>query len=334
VNRIAITGSSGYLGRKFTEHLRRHHGHVEIMGIDIRAPSGVGPFPDRFVPLDILSGELAGILQEFRPDTVVHAAFVLTPIRDWRKMRRINVDGCRNLLEAAAGAGIERLMLVSSANAYGASPDNPVPIDEMQPSRSSAFQYAADKMEMETLVDQFSAQRPDIAVSRIRPAIIAGAGMDNYLYRFIFKPILVVLPDGYDVPVQFVHEDDVVSAMLAILTAGARGPFNIGPPDWCLASTIAAETRRRTARRPFGPIKKALYRLAWAARVPIYNAPAEFLDFARYPWVIAPNRLERELGFRFRHSSHATLLETIRSRQPSGKQRVPAVRRQCFRDLN
>jgi len=325
VNRIAITGSSGYLGRKFTEHLRRYHGHAEILGIDIHAPSGAGSSPDRFVPLDILSGELAGILQHFRPDTVVHAAFVLTPIRDRRQMRRINVEGCRNLLEAAAGAGVERLMLVSSATAYGASADNPVPIDEMQPLRSSAFQYAADKVEMETLADQFSAQHPDIAVSRIRPAIIAGAGMDNYLYRFIFKPIVVVLPDGYDMPVQFVHEDDVVSAMLAILTAGARGPFNIGPPDWCLASTIAAETRRRTVRLPFGPIK-TLYRLAWAAHLPIHDAPAEFLDFARYPWVVAPNRLERELGFQFRHSSHATLLETIRSRQPSGKQRLPAAR--------
>ncbi len=325
MKRVAITGSSGYLGTKLTEHLRRHHGHAEILGIDIRAPGRARPSPDRFVTLDILSGELAGVLQDFRPDTVVHAAFVFTPMRDRRKMRRINVEGCRNLLDAAAGAGVERLMLVSSATAYGASADNPVPIDDMQPLRSSAFQYAADKVEMEALADQFAARHPDIAVSRVRPAIIAGAGLDNYLYRFIFKPIVVVLPDGYDMPVQFVHEDDVVSAMLAILTAGARGPFNIGPPDWCLASTIAAETRRRTLRLPLGPIK-ALYRLAWAVHLPIYDSPVEFLDFARYPWVVAPNRLERELGFQFRHSSHATLLETIRSRQPSGKQRVPAAR--------
>lgn len=325
MKRVAITGSSGYLGTKLTEHLRRHHGHAEILGIDIRAPGRTGPSPDRFVTLDVVSGELAGVLQDFRPDTVVHAAFVFTPMRDRQKMRRINVEGCRNLLDAAAGAGVERLMLVSSATAYGASADNPVPIDDMQPLRSSAFQYAADKVEMEALADQFAVRHPDIAVSRVRPAIIAGAGLDNYLYRFIFKPIVVVLPDGYDMPVQFVHEDDVVSAMLAILTAGARGPFNIGPPDWCLASTIAAETRRRTLRLPLGPIK-TLYRLAWAVHLPIYDSPVEFLDFARYPWVVAPNRLERELGFRFRHSSHATLLETIRSRQPSGKQRVPAAR--------
>ena len=325
MKRIAITGSSGYLGRKFTEHLRRLHGHVEILGIDIRAPSRTAPSLDRFVNVDILSEDLAGALQDFRPDTVVHAAFVLTPIRDRRKMRRINVDGCRNLLAAVAGAGVEQLMLVSSATVYGASVDNPVPMDETQPLRSSAFQYAADKVEMEILADEFAARHPGIAVSRVRPAVIAGAGMDNYLYRFIFKPIVVVLPDGYDMPVQFVHEDDVVSAMLAILTAKTRGAFNIGPPDWCVASTIAAETRRRTLRLPFGPIR-TIYRLAWAAHLPIYDAPVEFLDFARYPWVVASRRLERELRFQFRYSSHATLLETIRSRQPSGKERLSAAR--------
>jgi UDP-glucose 4-epimerase len=325
MKRVAITGSSGYLGRKFAEHLRRQQGQVEILGIDVRAPGRTAPPPDRFVTLDILSPDLARTLQDFKPDTVVHAAFVFAPIRDRRQMRRINVDGCRNLLAAVAGTSVERLMLVSSATVYGASAENPVPIDEGQPVRSSAFQYAADKVEAEILAGTFAERNPAVAVSRVRPAIIGGAGMDNYLYRFIFGPMRVGLLDGYDTPVQFVHEDDVVAAMLAILTAGARGPFNIGPPDWCLASNIAAATRRSTVRLPFR-LMKVLHRLAWAAHLPGHEAPAELLDFARYPWVVAPRRLEQELGFRFRYSSHATLQETIRSRQPTGKVRLTAAR--------
>jgi UDP-glucose 4-epimerase len=298
---------------------------VEILGIDVRAPGRTVPPPDRFVTLDMLSPDLAGTLQDFKPDTVVHAAFVFTPIRDRRKMRRINVDGFRNVLAAVAGTSVERLMLVSSATVYGASADNPVPIDERQPVRSSPFQYAADKVETETLAETFAERNPAIAVSRVRPAIIGGAGMDNYLYRFIFSPMRVGLLDGCDMTVQFVHEDDVVAAMLSILAAGARGPFNIGPPDWCLASSIAAETRRRTVHLPFR-LMKVIHRLAWAAHLPGYEAPTEFLDFARYPWVVAPRRLEQELGFQFRYSSHATLQETVRSRQPAGKVRLTAAR--------
>jgi UDP-glucose 4-epimerase len=323
MKRVAVTGSSGYLGRKFLEHMRRRHGAVETLGIDICSPSSASASPDRFVALDILSTELAGIVRDFQPDTIVHAAFVLAPIRDRKRMRRINVDGCRNVL--AAASGVERMMLVSSATVYGAWPDNPVPMDESQPLRASTFQYAADKVAIESLAKQFAEQHPGVAVSHVRPAIIGGEGMDNFLYRFIFDQMLVVLLDGYDTPVQFVHEDDVAAAMLAILTADARGVFNIGPPNWCQASEIAAETRRRLVRLPFR-LMKIIHGLAWAARLPGHESPAEFLDFARYPWVVAPRRLEQELGFRFRYTSRETLLETIRSRQPSEKGRLTAAR--------
>jgi UDP-glucose 4-epimerase len=311
MKRVAVTGSSGYLGRKFLGHLRQRQDAVEILGIDVRPPASVAAAPDRFVAIDMLSSDLTGPLRDFQPDTIVHAAFVLAPIRDREKMRRINVDGCRNVL--AAANGVERFMLVSSATAYGAWPDNPVPMDETQPLRASSFQYAADKVEIECLAREFAERHPAIAVSCVRPAIIGGAGMDNYLYRFIFNQMPVVLLDGFDTPVQLVNEDDVVAAMSAILAAGARGAFNVGPPDGCLASEIAAATRRRILRLPFG-LMKFIHGLAWAARVPGHESPAEFLDFARYPWVVAPRRLEQELGFRFRYTSRETLLETIRFR--------------------
>ena len=314
MKRLVITGSSGYLGQTFVAHLRRHC-NIEILGIDIEPPGTSAALLDRFVPMDILSSKLSDLLDEVRPDTIVHAAFVLAPLRDQQKMRRIDVDGCRNLLAASATCGVERLMIVSSATAYGAWRDNPVPMDESQPLRMSAFQYASDKVEMEGLADEYADQHPNVAVSRVRPAIIGGAAMDNYLYRFIFNQAPIILLDGFDTPVQFVHEDDVAAAMLAILAADSHGPFNVGPPDWCLVSEIAAETQRRTVRRPFH-LMRFVHWLAWATRRPGLEVPAEFLDFARYPWVVAPRRLEQELGFKFRHSSRETLLEIIRSRRP------------------
>src|SRR6185436_907062 len=110
---------------------------------------------------------------------------------DRRRMRSVNVDGCRNLLDAAAGCGAGRLMLISSATAYGAWPDNPVPMDESWPLRPATFQYAAEKVECEGMTRQFAERHPGIAVTLVRPAIVGGPGMDNYIYRFIFKlPLL------------------------------------------------------------------------------------------------------------------------------------------------
>lgn len=313
MKRLAITGSSGYLGRKFVECLRQRRGEVEILGLDIRPPAPAAAHPHRFVEVDILSPALGEALRDFQPDTVVHAAFVLAPMRDRQKMRRINVEGCRGLLAAAASGGAERVMLVSSATAYGAWPDNPVPIEESWPLRPAKFQYAADKVAIEGLADEFARRYPAIAVSRVRPAIIGGAGMDNYLYRFIFGLSTLVLIDGYDTPLQFVHEEDVAAAMLTILAANARGAFNVGPPDWTPITEIATDTHRSIVRLPFWLVRM-MQGFGWAARLPGYECPAEFLDFARHPWAVAPRRLQQELGYEFRHTSRETLREIIRSR--------------------
>ena len=325
MKRLAITGSSGYLGRKFVEHLRRVRSDVEILGLDICPPGPAPGSPHRFTRMDILSPDLGGTLSEFRPDSVIHAAFVVAPIRDRRKMRRVNVEGSRNLLDAAGRCGAERLMLVSSATAYGAWPDNPVPIEEGWPLRPAKFQYAAEKVEVEAIAGEFAERHPEITVSCVRPAIIGGPRMNNYIYRFIFQLPVLALLDGCDTPVQFVHEEDCAAAMLAILTAGARGAFNIGPTDWSSISEIAVETRRWTVRLPFWLARK-VHGLAWSIRLPVTEAPVEFLDFARYPWVVAPRRLEQELGYQFQYTSRETLLEIVHSRQSPEEGRLTPAR--------
>lgn len=314
IRRLALTGSSGYLGSRFIEHVRGKLKDVEILGLDLREPAADSAAPDRFVAADILSEQFAATLRSFEPDTVVHAACVVTPMRDEQEMRRINVEGAANVLQAAVAAGAERLMVVSSATAYGAWPDNPLPIEESWPLRAADYRYAADKVEIEALAEQLADEHPEIAVSRVRPAMIGGPGMDNYLYRFIFGMPILIRIGSYDTPVQFVHEQDVAAAMYEILAAGGRGAYNIGPPDWITISDIASETRRWVVPMPFW-LATFLHWLAWTTRFPLHESPAGFLTFVRYRWVVAPTRLERELGYRFRYSSHDTLLEIVKKRE-------------------
>ena len=200
MKRLVITGSSGYLGSKLVEYYRQSSGDVEILGIDIVPPPSDEATPHEFVELDVLSDELATVLTEFAPDTVIHSAFVITPMRDERQMRHINVDGCSNMLAAVAKCNPAYFMFVSSATAFGALPDNPVPLDESLPIRAAAFRYALDKVETETLVADFAEQHPQMTVSSVRPAIIGGPGMSNYLYRFIFGLPFLILIDGHDYP--------------------------------------------------------------------------------------------------------------------------------------
>ena len=96
LKRIAITGSSGYLGTKLIEYARAEFPGVQILGLDIKPPTTVAV--DVFVQADIRSPEVTRALRAFSPDTVIHAAFVFQPMHDDGLMRSINVDGCRNLL--------------------------------------------------------------------------------------------------------------------------------------------------------------------------------------------------------------------------------------------
>jgi UDP-glucose 4-epimerase len=261
------------------------------------------------------------VLEAFRPDTVVHLAFVVNPIHDERRMHDININGSRNVFDAVDKIGPERFLAASSATAFGAWPDNPVPIDDYRPLRGRPeFQYSRDKTQLEQMLGELATRQPQMAVSWVRPSIIYGPGVDNYLSRMLLQHPLVVLPDGCDVPQQFVHEDDVVAATWCILKGGGRGPYNVGPPDWIHLTDIARETGRRTIKLPLWAMQLAS-RVSWGLRLPVLRFPPGMNVYVRYPWIVAPNRLCRELGFQFKFSSRETLRELLRAqgRPPGGR---------------
>ena len=160
----------------------------------------------------------------------MHLAFVLNPIRDEQTMYDIDVNGTANVLEAAAAAGVPHLLVASSTTAYGAWPDNPVPIPEEHPVRGLPdYEYARDKTEIDRLCQLWAAQHPDSTMTIVRPTIVFGPNVDNYIVRFWTKSPFVVLPDGRDADWQFVHEEDVVDAISRLLAERAAAS-STSPP--------------------------------------------------------------------------------------------------------
>ena len=307
MQRIAITGCSGHYARKLIELVRRESPDSTILGIDI-----VPPHPDyaphEFVKHDIRSPDVRTTLANFQPDTIVHLAFVVNPIRDLKLMHDINVNGTHNVFDAVRAIRPQRFLMASSATAYGPWDDNPIPMDESWPLRARKnFQYADDKTEIDGAVQALSEELPDVAVSWTRPTVIGGPEIDNYLIRLVMYLPVMFLLDGFDVPLQWVHEDDCVAATWLILKHSARGPFNISPPDWVPISKVAQLTNRWHIRLPLWCARLATT-IWWGLHLPIFDFPASLHDFVRYPWAIAPTRLTNEFGFKFRYSSEETLM--------------------------
>ena len=299
--RVLITGSSGFYGRAVIGAIRQAWPSADILGLDIVPPKSDPP--NRFQKCDITDPGLRAHVVQFQPDTILHLAFVVNPMRDEGRMHRINVEGCRNLLAVAAEVNPARLLVSSSATAYGAWPDNPIPLTEKHPLRTrSEYRYADDKFQVEIQLQAFASANRDIAVSWTRPSIIYGPGVTNFMIPLFTVPPVLTLPGGSNPEMQFVHLEDVANATVSILRINARGAFNLAPPDWITIKDLAKMSGRLALPVPF-VMCRALTASWWALRLPIFLFPSSLWSFIRYPWVVSPERLMTEVGFRFKYSS-------------------------------
>ena len=133
-------------------------------------------------------------------------------------MYDIDVNGTQAVLQAASEAGTEQVLVTSSASAYGAFPDNPVPIAEDQPVRGQPdFSYARDKAEADRICQLWAADHADRVMTIVRPTIVFGPNVDNYISRAMENSTFLPVMDGIEADVQFVHEDDIVTAISGLL---------------------------------------------------------------------------------------------------------------------
>jgi UDP-glucose 4-epimerase len=269
---------------------------------------------DEFRQGDVLDRAIVGWLRDFQPDTVVHLAFAVDPGRDERGMHAVNVDGTRTVLDAAVDAGVGRVLVASSGTVYGAWPGVPQPHDESSGVRPRPeYYYSRDKGIVEELVAEFAAAHPAVAVSWTRPTIICGPGLRNFLSDLFLHLPFMILPDGADTPLQFVHEDDVAAATVAILRAAGRGPFNVAPADAVTQRDLARMMGVAAVPVPFFLVALAS-RAWWALRLPLLRTPPGLIHYLRHPWLMSSERLRRECGFEFNCSSReafATLLAPV-----------------------
>ena len=106
-------------------------------------------------------------------DVVVHLAFLI--MGGPRETRAVNLEGSRNVFEAAVAAGAKRLVYASSVAAYGFHRNNPQPLTEEVPARgTTAHYYSAQKAEVEADAGGGAERRRDrrlrvAAVHRRRP---------------------------------------------------------------------------------------------------------------------------------------------------------------------
>jgi nucleoside-diphosphate-sugar epimerase len=310
---IAVTGASGLVGQRLLPKLAENERVTRLIGLDVRDPRRRVRNLD-FHRVDIGGAELKPLLEA--ADVLVHLATVVDPIPDETLMARVNVEGTRRVLDAAAAVGVRKVIRVSSAAVYGAWPNNQVPLTEDAALRPNpGFAPAVHAAEVERLLGEWREEHPAVTVTTLRSAPVLGAGAERLPSRLLLgRPPLRVR--GATPPVQVVHVDDLVDALLLAIADDLPGTYNVAADGW-----LGADDARALLPRSFWPpipaelLERVLAR-SWASG--LGDVPPSVVPYLVHPWVVANDRL-RAAGWQPRHSNEDAMVEGLDSLPPPSR---------------
>lgn len=218
--RYLVTGGSGYFGSMLVARLGAKNCRVfDINDAEDRDPR------TEFYRGDIRDPEaIADAAQGV--DVIFHNVAQVPLAKDHELFRTVNIDGTRNMLQAAARNGVTKIVYTSSSAVFGAPKTNPV-TEATMPAPGEA--YGAAKYEGERLCEHYAARGIDVSI--IRPRTIMGHGRLG-----IFQILFEWIRQGRNVPVlgkgdnqyQFVHAEDLADACILASQRPGRRIYNCG----------------------------------------------------------------------------------------------------------
>jgi nucleoside-diphosphate-sugar epimerase len=298
---VAVTGAARGLGQALTARLATSAQVGRVVAIDDHRGEVTG-VTWRVVDVrdPALAGRLAGV------DVVVHTDLDLAPDSEVRARRAFNVRGAQTVLTAAAAGGVGRVVLVTSAMVYGASPENPVPLPEDSPLGADPDSgVVGDLLEIEYLARRSPRTHPGMEVTVVRPAALVGDGVDTLITRHFEAPRLLAVK-GCAARWQFCHVSDLVSALELAATGQVTGEFAVGCDGWLEQEQLEELSGMRRIELPAGLTFATAQRLHRAGITP---APVADLHYVVYPWVVDCKAL-REAGWQPQYDN-AMALEAL-----------------------
>jgi dihydroflavonol-4-reductase len=312
---VFVTGATGFVGGALLRHLSQSGREVVALVRSDAGRDAVARLGARPVRGDVLEpGSLEAI---DGCDTVFHVAGVHGACpRDTGPMVRVNVEGTRNVIEAAARAGVRRVVQTSSAAAIGEQAGEIAREDT--PHRGWFLTaYEGSKVRAERLA--FARGRElGLEVVCVSPASVQGPGRVEGTARLLLAHLRGHLPILVDTRFSLVDVDDCARGHLLAETRGAPGEryllsgatLTVGEAARALAGRIGV--RRRFVLVParavavFGGPTEALFR-ALGRRPPFCRELGRALVHGR---ACDGSRATRELGLVYT-SLEETLARTV-----------------------
>ncbi|MEI6604608.1 MAG: NAD-dependent epimerase/dehydratase family protein [Verrucomicrobiota bacterium] len=235
--KILITGGSGFIGSHLVEHFQGLADEIRVLD-NLRSGyrHNLKGFKHTFIEGSVTDPTL--VEQAVRNvDYVFHLAALVSVPESMAKPAEcveINVSGLLNVLEAAANAGVKKLVLASSAAIYGDNPTVPK-VETMLPEPRSP--YAITKLDGEYYLDLYQREgRLETAALRFfnvfgprqDPKGAYAAAVPIFIEHALRNEDITIFGDGEQTR-DFIYVKDIVGALtFAASTAELSGVFNAG----------------------------------------------------------------------------------------------------------
>ena len=252
MKRIAITGAQGFVGSMLARRF------IEAGWVVTRLSHTASASDGDAVPFRLGDEIQAEIFRSRNITALVHCAYDFKPVAR-REIRRVNVEGSRKVLAAAAAGGVQRIAVMSTISAF----------------EGCRSDYGRAKLEIEAaaLAGGDLVVRAGLVWADGPPS---GGGMFGSLARSV-KSGLVPLVGGGGHPQYLIHVQDLWELLRRFCDGELQNPAKpvvaAASRPWPMRELLAELARRQGAHPrflavPWQPVWAGL-RLAEIAHVPV-----------------------------------------------------------------
>jgi dihydroflavonol-4-reductase len=318
--KILVTGGTGFLGSHFMNELCKR-----VDAASVRVLNLVNTPALEKLGVEVLVGTVTS-----RPDVeramdgVTHvyhlAGFVSRRPEDAHLMFTVHVDGTRVVCQAAAEAGVKRIVMSSTSGTIAISErDDEWPDENTPPPMAliSRWGYYSSKLYQEATARQFCGDKVELVM--VNPSLLLGPGDERIgstreVLSFLSGDVRVVPPGG----INFVDARDVAAIIPVAMEKGRPGErYLLGGHNMTFAQYFDRMERLSKEYSPRIKLPGDWPWLAARAQAAVFKAlgrtaPIEptAADQAKYFWYFDGVKAREELGFVPRGASE-TIHDTI-----------------------
>ena len=305
-SRVLITGATGFLGGALSLHLAAKGVRVRALARRAGESNGLERAGVKVVRGDVC--DLTSVREAMRGCShVIHlAAQRQAPGVPARVYQLVNVEGARNVADAASAERVTRVVYASTLGVHGFIARGT--LDETSPIRPST-PYRWTKWLGEQVLHESRGHRPTVVVARLASVVGAGATSWIPLARSIAAGRFALIGDGSNL-IDLVALEDVLDGLWRCATASnasgcyalaADATYTVRAFSGVIARTLGAPVPRPGP--PAWPYRAMLHAASFTFRATGYHSPfAHEREILVANKSASPARARRELEYQPSHS--------------------------------